>query len=432
MGQTITEKILAKSAGKTKVKPGENIWLNVDVLMTHDVCGPPTIDIWKKEFGADAKIWDKNKLVIFPDHYIFTANKHANRNVEILRSFAKEYDFKNYYDVGTDRYKGVCHIALAEEGYNVPGTVLFGTDSHTCTSGAFGMFATGVGNTDAAFILGTGKIWEKVPQSMKFTFKGIMPPYLTAKDLILQILGDITTDGATYRAMEFDGEGVFSLNIDERMTLTNMAIEAGGINGIIAADDLTLEYVKERTDKKFDVFTSDDDAEYFSEYEYDLSKLEPITAKPHSPDNKDTVRNVEGTKLTKCYIGSCTGGKLTDFLYAAKILYGNEVKVPTFVVPASTQIAADLETNLYKDVTLKKIFEDAGCIMAQSSCAACLGGPDDTIGRTVDRDVVISTTNRNYPGRMGSKQSDVYLASALTVAASAVSGVITDPRNALS
>jgi 3-isopropylmalate/(R)-2-methylmalate dehydratase large subunit len=232
--------------------------------------------------------------------------------------------------------------------------------------------------------------------------------------------------------MEFDGEGVFSLNIDERMTLTNMAIEAGGINGIIAADDLTLEYVKERTDKKFDVFTSDDDAEYFSEYEYDLSKLEPITAKPHSPDNKDTVRNVEGTKLTKCYIGSCTGGKLTDFLYAAKILYGNEVKVPTFVVPASTQIAADLETNLYKDVTLKKIFEDAGCIMAQSSCAACLGGPDDTIGRTVDRDVVISTTNRNYPGRMGSKQSDVYLASALTVAASAVSGVITDPRNALS
>ena len=432
MGQTITEKILAKSAGRTSVKPGENIWLNVDVLMTHDVCGPPTIDIWKKEFGADAKIGDKDKLVIFPDHYIFTANKHANRNVELLRDFAKEQNFKNYYDVGTDRYKGVCHIALAEEGYNVPGTVLFGTDSHTCTSGAFGMFATGVGNTDAAFILGTGKIWEKVPQSIKFTFTGKLPPYLTAKDLILTILGDIKTDGATYRAMEFDGEGIFSLNIDERMTLTNMAIEAGGINGIIPADDFTVEYVKSRTNKEFEIFKSDEDAEYFSKYEYNMNELEPVVAKPHSPDNKDTVRNVEGTKLTKCYIGSCTGGKLTDFEYAAKILFGKEVKVPTFVVPASTQVAKDLEHTEYQGVALIKIFEDAGCVIAQSSCAACLGGPDDTIGRAVDRDVVISTTNRNYPGRMGSKQSDVYLASALTVAASAVTGVITDPRGFVS
>ena len=432
MGQTITEKILAKSAGRTSVKPGENIWLNVDVLMTHDVCGPPTIDIWKKEFRADAKIWDKDKLVIFPDHYIFTANKHANRNVELLRDFAKEQNFKNYYDVGTDRYKGVCHIALAEEGYNVPGTVLFGTDSHTCTSGAFGMFATGVGNTDAAFILGTGKIWEKVPQSIKFTFTGKLPPYLTAKDLILTILGDIKTDGATYRAMEFDGEGIFSLNIDERMTLTNMAIEAGGINGIIPADDFTVEYVKSRTNKEFEIFKSDEDAEYFSKYEYNMNELEPVVAKPHSPDNKDTVRNVEGTKLTKCYIGSCTGGKLTDFEYAAKILFGKEVKVPTFVVPASTQVAKDLEHTEYQGVALIKIFEDAGCVIAQSSCAACLGGPDDTIGRAVDRDVVISTTNRNYPGRMGSKQSDVYLASALTVAASAVTGVITDPRGFVS
>ncbi|MBL1213960.1 MAG: 3-isopropylmalate dehydratase large subunit [Ignavibacteriae bacterium] len=429
MGQTITEKILAKSAGKTSVKPGENIWLNVDVLMTHDVCGPPTIDIWKKEFGADAKIWDKDKLVIFPDHYIFTANKHANRNVELLRKFAKEQDFKNYYDVRTDRYKGVCHIALAEEGFNVPGTVLFGTDSHTCTSGAFGMFATGVGNTDAAFILGTGKIWEKVPQSIKFTFTGKLPPYLTAKDLILTILGDIKTDGATYRAMEFDGEGIFSLNIDERMTLTNMAIEAGGINGIIPADDLTAEYVRVRTDKEFEIFRSDEDAGYFSKYRYNMNTIEPTVAKPHSPDNRDTVKNVEGVKLTKCYIGSCTGGKLTDFEYAAKILFGKEVNVPTFVVPASTQVAKDLEHTEYQGVTLKKIFEDAGCVIAQSSCAACLGGPDDTIGRAVDRDVVISTTNRNYPGRMGSKQSDVYLASALTVAASAVTGVITDPRN---
>jgi len=431
MGMTITEKILAKSARRVFLEPGENVWLNVDVLMTHDVCGPPTIGIWKNEFGEKAKIWDKNKLVVFPDHYIFTKNVHANRNVDVLRKFADEYNLPNYYDVGSPRYKGVCHIALAEEGYNVPGTVLFGTDSHTCTSGAFGMFATGVGNTDAAFILGTGKIWEKVPESMKFTFHGKMPEYLTAKDLILQILGDITTDGATYRSMEFDGEAIFSLPMLERMTLTNMAIEAGGMNGIIQADKIAEEYVSERTDKNFEIFISDRDAKYFSKHEYDVNKIEPLVAKPHSPDNRDTVKNVEGTKLTKCYIGSCTGGKITDFINAAKILYGQTVKTSTFIVPASTETAKELEGETYKGLSLKQIFENAGCQIAQSSCAACLGGPDDTFGRAVDKDVVISTTNRNFPGRMGSKKSEVYLASPLTVAASAVNGFITDPRNFL-
>ena len=431
MGMTITEKILAKSAGKSVVTPGENVWLNVDVLMTHDVCGPPTVGIWKREFGEKAKIWDKEKLVIFPDHYIFTADKHANRNVDILRQFSKEYNVPNYYDVGTPRYKGVCHIALAEEGYNVPGTVLIGTDSHTCTSGAFGMFSTGVGNTDAAFILGTGKIWEKVPESMKFTFEGELPPYLTAKDLILTILGDITTDGATYRAMEFDGEAIFALNIDERMTLTNMAIEAGGMNGIIAADKVTEDYVKSKTNKSYEIFNSDSDAVYHSTYSYNASKLEPVVAKPHSPDNRDNVRNVQGTKLTKCYIGSCTGGKLSDFISAAKILKGKEVKVPTFVVPASTSVAKDLETINLNGSTIKEVLENAGCVIAQSSCAACLGGPSDTFGRSIDQDVVISTTNRNFPGRMGSKKSEVYLASPLTVAASAVAGKITDPRDIL-
>ncbi len=431
MGMTITEKILARSAEKKTVTPGDNIWLNVDVLMTHDICGPPTIAIWKKEFGENAKIWDKDKLVIFPDHYIFTANKHANRNVDILRQFAKDYQIENYYDVGTDRYKGVCHIALAEEGYNVPGIVLFGTDSHTCTSGAFGMFATGVGNTDAAFILGTGKIWEKVPESIKFIFNGKLPEYLTAKDLMLQILGDITTDGATYRAMEFDGEAVFALSMAERMTLTNMTIESGGMNGIIAADEVTIDYVKQRTDKQFQIFNSDLDAEYHSKYEYDVEIIEPLIAKPHSPDNRDTVQNVSGTKLTKCYIGSCTGGKITDFRNAAKFLFGEEVKVPTFIVPASTETANQLETETISGISLKEIFEKSGCEIAQSSCAACLGGPDDTFGRAIDKDIVISTTNRNFPGRMGSKKSEVYLASPLTVAASAIKGVITDPRDFL-
>ncbi len=429
MGMTITEKILANSARRDVVKPGENVWLNVDVLMTHDVCGPPTIGIWKKEFGEKAEIWDKDKLVIFPDHYIFTANKHANRNVDILREFAAEYQVDNYYDVGTDRYKGVCHMALAEEGYNIPGTVLIGTDSHTCTSGAFGMFSTGVGNTDAAFILGTGKIWEKVPESMKFTFHGKLPNYLTAKDLILQILGDITTDGATYRAMEFDGEAVFALSMLERMTLTNMAIEAGGMSGIIAVDEITEQYVKERSNKEYQIFNSDPDAEYHSKYEYNAEELEPIVAKPHSPDNRDTVKNVEGTTITKAYIGSCTGGKISDFRFAAQIIDKQEVRVPTFIVPASTEVASQLESEMYNGRTLKEIFENAGAVIAQSSCAACLGGPDDTFGRAVEKDITISTTNRNFPGRMGSKQSKVYLASPLTVASSAITGVITDPRN---
>ena len=431
MGMTITEKIFAKASKSKKLTPGESVWLDVDVLMTHDVCGPPTVAIWKKEFGEKAKVWDKNKLVIFPDHYIFTKNSHANRNVDLLREFAAEYDLPNYYDVGTERYKGVCHIALAEEGYNVPGTVLFGTDSHTCTSGAFGMFATGVGNTDAAFILGTGKIWEKVPESIKFTFDGKMPEYLTAKDLILQILGDITTDGATYRAMEFDGEAISSMNMMERMTLTNMAIEAGGMNGIIAVDEVTRKYLKEIGITEYDEFSSDSDAVYHSSYKYNVESMEPVVAKPHSPDNRDKVKNVEGTKLTKCYIGSCTGGKLTDFQYAAKLLLGQKVKVTTFIVPASTQIAKQLEEETISGVSLKDIFVNAGCIIAESSCAACLGGPSDTIGRSTDGDVVISTTNRNFPGRMGSKSSQVYLASPLTVAASAVTGQITDPRKFL-
>lgn len=431
MGMTITEKILARSAGRKKLEPGENVWLNVDTLMTHDVCGPPTIEIWEKEFGAGAEIWDKNKLVIFPDHYIFTKNAHANRNVDLLRDFARRYELKNYYDAGSERYKGVCHIALAEEGFNVPGAVLFGTDSHTCTSGAFGMFASGVGNTDAAFIMGAGKIWEKVPESMKFTFNGTMPEYLTAKDLILQILGDIGTDGASYRAMEFEGEAVSSLSMLERMTLTNMAIEAGAINGIIACDEVTEKYLEGKTAQRYEIFKSDPDAKYHSQFTYDTGWIEPLVAKPHSPDNKDTARNCEGTKITSSYIGSCTGGKLTDFRFAAKILYGRKTAARTFIVPASTQTAKQLYSEKYKGEPLAKIFTDAGCIIVESSCAACLGGPSDTIGRSVNGDVVISTTNRNFPGRMGSKSAEVYLASPLTAAASAVAGAITDPRNFL-
>jgi 3-isopropylmalate/(R)-2-methylmalate dehydratase large subunit len=430
---TLTEKILAKAAGRDSVAPNENIWVNVDVLMTHDVCGPGTIGIFKKHFGANAKVWDREKVVVIPDHYIFTKDAMANRNVDVLREFAKEQDLPYYYDVGTERYKGVCHIALPEEGHTRPGEVLLGTDSHTCTAGAFGQFATGVGNTDAGFVMGTGKTWLKVPPTMRFVFHGNLPPYLMAKDLILAVIGDIGVDGATYRAMEFDGDGVYALNIEERMTLCNMAIEAGGKNGCIPADEVTLKYVDERGkktgSKPYTLFKPDSGAGYIFEKVYDVSKMEPVIAKPHSPDNKAFVSEVKGTKLDRAYIGSCTGGKLTDFRAAAGILNGKAVKIDTFVVPATTEVAAGLDTEMIGGKSLRNIFLNAGAKIGDASCAACLGGPSDTFGRLNTPISCISTTNRNFPGRMGHKEAKVFLASPLTVAASALTGVIEDPRN---
>jgi 3-isopropylmalate/(R)-2-methylmalate dehydratase large subunit len=429
MGMTLTEKILAKASGKRHVDPGANVWVNVDILLTHDVCGPPTIGIFKKEFGAHAKVWDKNKLVIIPDHYIFTNDVYANRNIDILRQFAAEQDLPHYYDVGTDRYKGVCHAAMPEEGFTRPGDVLFGTDSHTCTAGAFGQFATGIGNTDAAFILGTGKLWVKVPETMKFVFEGEIPPWIMAKDLILQIIGDIGVDGASYRAMEFAGDGVMNLDMEGRMTLTNMVIEAGGKNGVIEPDQTTFDYVRARTDYTYEPQYNEPDAKYHSTRVYKMKDMQPMVAKPHSPDNKATVSDVKGTHLTRAYIGSCTGGKLSDFVAAAQILKGNTVGVDTYIVPATTLIRNQLKTELVDGKTLWSIFEDAGCKIGEASCAACLGGPADTFGRLNGEEICISTTNRNFPGRMGSKKSAVFLASPFTVAASAIHGVITDPRD---
>src|SRR6202790_5670104 len=342
---TLTEKILARHAGRAAVQPADNVWIDVDILMTHDVCAPGTIGIFKQHFGKDAKVWDRDKLVIIPDHSIFTADTMANRNVDVLRQFAAEQDLPYYYDVGTDRYKGVCHIALPEEGHTRPGEVLFGTDSHTCTAGAFGEFATGIGNTDAGFVLGTGKLWLKVPPTMRFVFHGDLPPYLMAKDLILAVIGDIGCDGATYKAMEFDGDGVFALNIEERMTLCNMVIEAGGKNGVIAPDQVTLDYVNARNKSKkpYHVVNTEAGARFCFEKVYDVSKLEPVIAKPHSPDNRATVSEVKGTKLDRAYIGSCTGGKMTDFRAAAGILKGHSVKIDTFIVTATSEIAKELQ-----------------------------------------------------------------------------------------
>ena len=320
MGMTLTEKILAKHAGKDKVQAGDNVWIDVDILMTHDVCGPGTIGVFKSQFGENAKVWNKEGVVIIPDHYIFTKDEKANRNIDILREFVKEQDLPYYYDVGTDKYKGVCHIALPEEGHTRPGEVLFGTDSHRCTAGAFGEFATGIGNTDAGFVMGTGKLWVKVPQTLRFIFEGELPPYLMAKDLILHTIGEIGVDGATYKTMDFQGDGVYSLSMEERMTLCNMVIEAGGKNGVIEPDQVTVDFVKSKTEKPFEVVKRDEDAQYEKEYVFKCADIEPTIAKPHSPDNRDTAHNLSGTKLDRAYIGSCTGGKITDFVEAAKIM----------------------------------------------------------------------------------------------------------------
>jgi len=431
MGMTLTEKILAAHAGTNSVRPGDNLWVDVDILMTHDVCGPGTIGIFKEQFGKNAKVWDPDKVVIIPDHYIFTSDPHANRNIGILREFAREQSLPHYYDVGTENYKGVCHLALAQEGYNRPGDVLFGTDSHTPTSGAFGLFSTGIGNTDAAFILGTGKLWVRVPETMYFEFNGEFPPYIMAKDIILQVIGDIGVDGATYRAMEWAGSAIAAFSMEERMTLCNMAIEAGGKNGVIAADDVTLEYNKNRTAKEGALYRSDADAKYVYRKTYDAGKMEPVVAKPHSPDNRALVRECGDVRLDRCYIGSCTGGKLTDFIAAAKLFKGKTAKIDTFIVPATREVEEDLNREKLNGETLMEIFKNAGARIGEPSCAACLGGPKDTFGRTQGSEVVISTTNRNFPGRMGSKQARVYLASPYTAAASALTGHITDPREFL-
>jgi 3-isopropylmalate/(R)-2-methylmalate dehydratase large subunit len=430
---TLTESILARHAGRNHVAPGDNVWIDVDVLMTHDVCGPGTIGIFKQHFGQDARVWDRTKVVIIPDHYIFTADKMANRNVDVLRAFAAEQQLPYYYDVGTPNYKGVCHIALPEEGHTRPGEVLLGTDSHTCTAGAFGEFATGIGNTDAGFVMGTGKLWVKVPETMRFVFHGEMPPYLMAKDLILAVIGDIGCDGATYRAMEFDGDGVYALNIEERMTLCNMVIEAGGKNGVIAPDQVTLDYVnaRDKSARPYTPLSSEAGAKFNFEKVYDVTKLEPVVAKPHSPDNRAFVSEIKGTKLDRAYIGSCTGGKMTDFRAAARILKGKTVKIDTFVVPATTEVLRGIKTEKLNGQTLEEVFLSAGAKLGDASCAACLGGPSDTFGRLNGPISCISTTNRNFPGRMGHKQAQVFLASPLTVAASAVTGVITDPRDQL-
>ncbi|MBI2437592.1 MAG: 3-isopropylmalate dehydratase large subunit, partial [Lentisphaerae bacterium] len=313
-----------------------------------------------------------------------------------------------------------------------PGEVIFGTDSHTCTHGALGAFATGIGNTDAAFVMGTGKLLLKVPATLRFTLQGLKPDYLMAKDIILRIIGEIGVEGANYCAMEFRGEAIEALSIEERMTICNMAIEAGAKNGIIAPDEKAFAYVRARTSKTFTPLESDPDCAVAKDYTYDVATFEPGVAKPHSPGAYAPARELAGVKIDRAYIGSCTGGKLTDFIAAAVILQGKRVSVDTFLVPATQEVAKSLASERINGEPLTDIFKKAGCLdIAPPSCAACLGGPPDTFGRAHGREVVISTTNRNFIGRMGSKDAQIYLASPLTAAASAVTGRVTDPREFL-
>jgi len=445
MPMTITEKILAAHAGRESVSPGENIWCHVDVLMSNDVIAPQMIGVFEEQFGRDAPVWDTEKVVLIPDHYIFTADRKCHRNIDIMRDFVKRKGVRHYYDTDflppgcegmptpyadplDTEYMGVCHVTLPQKGHTRPGELLLGTDSHTCTHGAFGEFSTGIGSTDGAFVLGTGKLWLKVPPSLKFVFHGEMPPYLMGKDLILHVIGEVGTDGATYCAMEFAGEAVRSLNIDERCTICNMAIEAGGKNGIIAADQITAEFVRGRTDKPFTPVDSDDNAEYAAVHEFDTPSIEPTLACPHSPGKRATARELADVKIDRSYIGSCTGGKTTDFLAAATVLAGKTVAVDTYIVPATVEVDADLDRLKVGGQTLREVFTAAGCKIGPASCAACLGGPGDTFGRANEPITVVSTTNRNFPGRMGHKEARIYLASPLTAAASAVTGKVTDPR----
>ena len=451
---TLTEKLLARAAGKARVQAGDNVWVNTDVLMTHDICGPGTIGIFRREFGPKAKVWDPNKVVIIPDHYIFTADSKSNRNVDILREFAQEQGLPYFYDVIDDpkgrwvfdaqkgamkrqygtHYAGVCHAALPQKGHTRPGEVLFGTDSHTCMAGAFNQFATGIGNTDAGFVLGTGKLLLKVPETMHFRLEGKLQPGVMAKDIILHCIGEVGFDGATYRAMQFDGPGVAGLSMDDRMTIANMAIEAGGKNGIFEFDAQTQAFVDYRcklngTKASYEPVFRDKDEKFVYEYTLDLSKLEPTVACHPDPGQRKLAKELGGIKLDRAYIGSCTGGKTSDFLEFASVLRGKRVTIDTFGVPATPEIVHELQTARWGAKTVWEILGDAGVQLTENpGCAACLGGPVDTFGRMNAPLKCISATNRNFPGRMGHKESQVFLASPATVAASALTGRITDPR----
>jgi 3-isopropylmalate dehydratase, large subunit (EC 4.2.1.33) len=416
MGMTITEKIIAAHAGKDYVEPGELVTVKVDLAIANDITAPLAIKQLEK-YGID-KVHDPNKIALVMDHFFPPKDIMSAQQIKISRDFAKKMGIKNYFE-GQD--SGVMHTLLPEKGFIVPGDLVIGADSHTCTYGGIGAFSTGVGSTDIAYIWATGETWLRVPESMKFVFYNKPQKWVGGKDFVLTVIGKIGVDGALYKAMEYHGEAIKALDIDNRLTIANMAIEAGGKSGIIEPDEKTVEWVRKRTDREFKLYKSDPDAKYCCEYEFDASKIEPVVACPSLPSNVKPVSEVAGTHIDQVFIGSCTNGRLSDLRIAAAILKGKKVhpEVRCIVIPASDQI--------YKQALHEGIIEilaEAGCLISTSTCGPCLGGH---MGILAEGEVCLSTSNRNFVGRMGHPKSQVYLSSPAVAAASAVLGKIAHP-----
>jgi 3-isopropylmalate/(R)-2-methylmalate dehydratase large subunit len=420
MGMTITEKILAKAAGKEKVQPGELIDAKLDVVLFIDVTGPAAIKMLEAR-GID-KVFDREKIVVTPDHFQPPKDIQSAELHKRLDDWARRHKIKYYYKLGR---AGVCHALLPEQGHIRPGEVIIGPDSHTCTYGAFAAFSTGVGSTDLAAAIATGKLWFRVPESIKFVLNGKLGHGVYSKDVILTVISRIGVDGALYRAMEFVGPALDGMSMEARMTMTNMAIEAGGKSGIIGFDKVTKRYLNEhlRDKKEYTVFESDEDAGYAAVEEFDCSKIEPMVALPHLPSNAVSITECADKKMDQAYIGSCTNGRIEDLRIAAKILKGKQAAIRTIVVPATPNIWKQA-----KDEGLFDIFYEAGCVISAPTCGACLGG---FMGVLAEGEKCVSTTNRNFVGRMGHPKSEVYLSSPATAAASAIEGKITDPRKFL-
>ncbi|NLH43763.1 MAG: 3-isopropylmalate dehydratase large subunit [Planctomycetes bacterium] len=420
MGMTITEKILARAAGQKSVVPGQLVDAKIDVVMCHDVTTPPAISMLVEK-GID-RVFDPEKIVVTPDHFQPAKDIKSAELHKRLDEWAKRHKIKHYYKLGR---AGVCHAILPEQGHIRPGEVIVGGDSHTCTYGALAAFSTGIGSTDLAASIATGKLWFKVPASMKFVLNGSLPHGVYSKDVILAVIGRIGTDGALYRAMEFVGPALKGMTMEARMTMTNMAIEAGAKNGVIGFDEVTKAYLDEHLKdvQNYTVFESDPDAQYVTTEVFDCSKLEPMVALPHLPSNAVPIGQCKGKAMDQAYIGSCTNGRIEDLRIAAKVMKGKEVAIRTIVVPATPVIWKQAQ-----DEGLFDVFYDAGCVISAPTCGACLGG---FMGILAAGEKCVSTTNRNFVGRMGSPKSEVYLASPATVAASAVEGKLTDPRKYL-
>ncbi|MGA2677432.1 MAG: homoaconitase large subunit [Methanobacterium sp.] len=411
----ITEKILAKSSGSQEVHPGEIIESRVDLAMSHDGTSPPTINTFHKI--AD-KVWDPDKIAIVFDHNIPANNIGSAEFQKITRAFVKEQGIKKIFAHG----EGICHQVLPEKGLIKPGSVVVGADSHTCTYGAFSAFATGMGATDLAMVYATGKTWFMVPETYEIIVNGILKEYVTPKDLILNIISKIGSFGATYKALEFKGETIENMDVSGRMTMCNMAVECGAKNGIMEPNQATLNYLKERNVSSFEILNSDKDSNYEKNFLFNVNELEPQIACPHNVDNVYPVSEVEGAGVDQAFIGSCTNGRLGDLKLAAQVLKGRHVHddVRLIIVPASKEIYQDA-----LKLGLIDIFLDSDAIICNPGCGPCLGAHMGVIG---SEEVCISTTNRNFVGRMGDPKSEVYLANPAVVAASAITGEIKDPR----